>query len=70
VNHTDWASTQSAQWRKSSRSAQASTCVEVAHLSRMIAVRDPKNPTAPALTFNPHGWNDFCHAINAGKFDR
>lgn len=35
------------RWRKSSRSTNTATCVELAHT--FDAVRDSKNPTGPAL---------------------
>jgi hypothetical protein len=42
-------------WRKSSYSGGGGNdaCVELAHLGSMIAVRDSKNPTGPALLANP-----------------
>ena len=36
------------RWRKSSRSGQDTSCVELANTGD--AVRDSKNPTGPALT--------------------
>jgi hypothetical protein len=36
------------RWRKSSRSGQDTSCVELAHTG--AAVRDSKNPTGPILT--------------------
>lgn len=36
------------RWRKSSRSGQQTSCVEVAHT--LEAVRDSKNPSGPTLS--------------------
>jgi hypothetical protein len=41
------------KWRKSSFSNNAAYCVEVAHLDRVLAVRDSKNVDGPQLTFPP-----------------
>jgi Domain of unknown function (DUF397) len=57
--------TASELWRKSSRSAETATCVELAHT--LAAVRDSKNPTGPALAVDLHG---FLTAIKVGKLDR
>jgi hypothetical protein len=38
-----------AEWRKSSHSSSNGNCVELAGLPHGIAVRDSKNPDAPAL---------------------
>ncbi|HCT78233.1 MAG TPA: DUF397 domain-containing protein [Micromonosporaceae bacterium] len=43
-----------ARWRKSSRSSETNTCVEVAFAGSAAALRDSKNPTGPALAF-PRG---------------
>jgi Domain of unknown function (DUF397) len=46
-------------WRKSSYSGTQSNCVEVADLDHVIAVRDSRDPAAPALTFSPAAWASF-----------
>ncbi|SCG48062.1 DUF397 domain-containing protein [Micromonospora inositola] len=50
-----------ARWRKSSRSSgNGGNCVEIAdNLPGLVAVRDSKNPTDPALTFTPAAWRAF-----------
>ena len=45
-------------WRKSSRSSNASNCVEVA-FTPGPAVRDSKNPAGPTLTFPQAAWSTF-----------
>jgi hypothetical protein len=40
-----------AMWRKSSYSNGTGNCVEVAHSSLLVGVRDSKNPSGPILTF-------------------
>ncbi|MFE3445219.1 DUF397 domain-containing protein [Nocardia sp. NPDC059180] len=59
-----------AKWFKSRRSSAGSDCVEVAHLDRgLVGVRDSKNPTGPALVFNPSEWDTFLTRTRAGGFD-
>ncbi|MEU7947897.1 DUF397 domain-containing protein [Micromonospora taraxaci] len=50
-----------ARWRKSTRSgASGGNCVEVAsNLPGVVAVRDSKDVTGPALTFAPAAWATF-----------
>jgi hypothetical protein len=56
-----------AQWRKSTYSANGSTCVEVArNLPGIVAVRDSKAPCGPALTFTPGAWRAFITGIAEG----
>ncbi|RAO12562.1 DUF397 domain-containing protein [Micromonospora noduli] len=50
-----------ALWRKSTRSSSnGGDCVEVAdNLPGVVAVRDSKDPSGPALTFPPAAWAAF-----------
>lgn len=50
-----------ARWRKSTKSGNnGGDCVEVAdNVPGLVAVRDSKNPTGPALTFTPAAWRAF-----------
>ncbi|NEW40816.1 DUF397 domain-containing protein [Nocardia cyriacigeorgica] len=60
-----------ARWFKSSRSAGASECVEVAHLNHNhVGVRDSKNPAGPALIFAPAEWDSFTTALQNGGFEQ
>ncbi len=60
-----------AAWRKSTRSGSSGNCVEVAdNLRGIVAVRDSKNPTGPALIFTPSEGKAFVGGAKAGEFDR
>ncbi|NKY36837.1 DUF397 domain-containing protein [Nocardia speluncae] len=53
----------SAQWFKSRHSGGGADCVEIAHLDGgVVAVRDSKNPTGPALVFTPAERDTFLGA--------
>ncbi|WP_280506984.1 DUF397 domain-containing protein [Nocardia flavorosea] len=55
------------KWFTSSRSVSGKDCVEVAHLrSGLVGVRDSKNPTGPALVFDPAAWDAFTSMISDG----
>jgi hypothetical protein len=60
-----------AEWRKSSCSGDnGGNCVEVArNLSRVVAVRDSKNPHGPVLTVESAGWRAFIADVKAGRHD-
>jgi hypothetical protein len=57
-------------WRKSSYSgSNGGGCVEIAdNLPGVVAVRDSKDPSGPALSFTPDDWRAFTAAIKAGEF--
>ncbi|MGH3390603.1 MAG: DUF397 domain-containing protein [Actinomadura sp.] len=59
---------QSAAWRKSSRSGQEGQCVEVADLDQ-VAVRDSKSPSGPVLAFSRREWRSFVDHVKAGRHD-
>ncbi|MFF0634625.1 DUF397 domain-containing protein [Nocardia sp. NPDC004151] len=51
-----------ARWFKSSHSADANECVEVAFLddsATTVGVRDSKDPSGPILTFSSQQWDRF-----------
>ncbi|MEV8636490.1 DUF397 domain-containing protein [Streptosporangium sp. NPDC051023] len=56
-----------AKFRKSSLSGSGNDCVEVAtNLPGLVAVRDSKDPSGPALAFSPAAWSDFLAGIRRG----
>jgi hypothetical protein len=59
-----------AAWRKSTRSGpNCDNCVEVAFVDGVIAVRDSKHPTGPALIFTTDEWDAFVGGAKDGEFD-
>ncbi|GAB4589237.1 DUF397 domain-containing protein [Nocardia sp. IFM 10818] len=58
-----------ARWFKSSRSSGGQECVEVAFVPGAVGVRDSKDPTGPALVFEPAAWDDFTAGLRVGRFD-
>ncbi|CAM5342135.1 MULTISPECIES: DUF397 domain-containing protein [Streptomyces] len=57
------------QWRKSSYSADASNCVNVAAANGVIAMRESDEPEA-ILTTTPAALRAFIRTAKAGAFDR
>ncbi|MEV0700675.1 DUF397 domain-containing protein [Saccharopolyspora sp. NPDC050389] len=57
-------------WRKSSRSTQQETCVEIGRVAFGAAVRDSKDRDAGYFTTNGQQWRLFVTAIKAGRFER
>ncbi|WP_081915707.1 DUF397 domain-containing protein [Saccharothrix sp. NRRL B-16314] len=55
------------RWRKSSRSGEESSCVELAHTLNMV--RDSKNPTGPTLRFGPARLAVFLYDVSTGRLD-
>ncbi|QNP74018.1 DUF397 domain-containing protein [Streptomyces roseirectus] len=56
-------SLQVAHWLRSSYSTGANNCVETAPSTGLLAVRDSKSPTGPALLFTPGSWSVFTSAL-------
>lgn len=57
-----------AEFRTSSLSGANNNCVEVAtNLPGLVAVRDSKDPSGPALTFSHPAWNNFLTGIRNGE---
>lgn len=52
-------------WRKSSYSANTSSCVEVAYGDE-VGVRDTKNRAAGQLTVGVSGWTALVAAVRSG----
>jgi hypothetical protein len=51
-------------WRTSSYSSATGQCVEVAHATTTVAVRDSKQSTdRPTLAFGPQQWAAFTRSL-------
>lgn len=58
-----------APWRKSSASTGNGNCVEVALMNSVVAVRDTKDRSGPALVLPTSGWRSFINGAKSGEFD-
>jgi hypothetical protein len=59
------------EWRKSRRSGpQGGNCVEVAHLPAdgLVAIRNSRHVSGPALLFRPVAWEAFLGGVRDGEF--
>ncbi|MEG3628081.1 DUF397 domain-containing protein [Streptomyces poriticola] len=59
------------RWLRSSYSTGANNCVETARPAAgpwagLLAVRDSKAPSGPALLFSPESWTEFTAALREG----
>ncbi|KUO19007.1 DUF397 domain-containing protein [Streptomyces dysideae] len=55
-------------WQKSTYSAEAANCVEIAATPTTIHIRDSKTPAGPHLTLRPTVWVYFLsHAPDASR---
>ncbi len=57
-----------AAWGKSSFCTTAS-CVEVAHQTGVVYVRDTKVENGPVLAFSTEEWAAFVAGVKVGEFD-
>jgi hypothetical protein len=57
-------------WRKSSRSAAAGHCVEIASAAPAVLMRDSKDASGPVLRFGTDDWAQFVAGVRGGEFDR
>ncbi|KAA2255469.1 DUF397 domain-containing protein [Solihabitans fulvus] len=57
-------------WRKSSRSSNQTTCVELSVSVELTSIRDTKNRNGGTLAFADMPYQVFLNAIKAGRFDR
>ena len=62
----DRADLANAAWRTSSYSSGNGQCVEVAVVPGVVAMRDSKDPSGPALVFSPGEFAAFVRAIADG----
>jgi hypothetical protein len=59
-----------APWRKSSWSSAANGCLEAAHLTGFVAIRDSRDPHGPVQLYSPRQWTRFIAGVRKGAFDR
>jgi len=50
-------------WRSSSRCGAGGTCVQVRLSDNSAQVRDGKNPSGPALSFEREPWHSFIQFV-------
>lgn len=57
------------KWYKSTYSDPQGSCVEILNDTRVVQVRDSKDPTGPVLTFDRPSWDSLINGVRSGEFD-
>ena len=58
-----------ASWHKARASNASGSCVEVAFVEDVIAVRDSKDKSREALIFNKKEWRAFLDGVHNSEFE-
>ncbi|GAB2920283.1 DUF397 domain-containing protein [Streptomyces mayteni] len=70
MSHIEDASTLAVAWWKSSRSDTGAQCVELGVVDdEIVAVRDSKAPTGPALLLSRGQVRDLVAVVTSGRWD-
>ncbi|MCP9211467.1 DUF397 domain-containing protein [Streptomyces cucumeris] len=57
-----------AAWRKSSYSSGTGACLEIAITGGIVALRDSKDISRPAMLFSTDAWTAFVRGAAEGEF--